>query len=322
MLTLVRVDAVDTHLRTYPASPVILDIFGTLDPDAIRARAHEVEPDMDEIFYFRASVGAVFGVRRRDGSHVAIKVNKLFSDERYFADVQELQVALADAGFPAPRPIRRVGTTTIDEWIDDGEYRDAHEPEVRRAMARELVRLHRLATATGLRPRREFLRPEGALWPKPHNALFDFEATARGAEWIDEIATVARAASDRRLGIEVVGHTDWSVKHLRFDEELRATALYDWDSVTSGLEPSLVGSAAGSFTYTEELPYEIDVWPSAEESRAFIAEYEAERGTPFDEDERAVARAACVYLRAYAARCHHAFGGDPSDLAPFAESLL
>jgi len=322
MLTLVRVDAVDMELRTYPASRIVLDIFGTLDPDAIRARARDVEPDTEEIFFFRASVGALFGVRRRDGSRVAIKVNKLFTDERYFAEVQALQVALAGAGFPAPRPIRRVGTTTIDEWTDHGVYRDAHEPEVRRAMARELVRFHRLATATGLRPRRQFLRPEGALWPKPHNALFDFEATARGAEWIDEIAATARTASQRGHGVEVVGHTDWSVKHLRFDDELRATALYDWDSVTTDLEPSLVGSAAGSFTYTEELPHEIDLWPSAEEARAFIAEYEAERGTPFDEDERASARAACVYLRAYAARCYHAFGGDPSDLAPFAESLL
>jgi hypothetical protein len=303
---------------------VIEDILGTLDAGEIRARVRELEPDTAEIFFFAASVGALFGVRRHDGSRVAIKVNKLFTDERYFAEVQELQAKLADAGYPAPRPVRLIGTVTIDEWLDDGAYRDAHDPDVRRAMARELVRFHRLATATGLRPRREFLRPEGGLWPKPHNALFDFEATALGAEWIDEIAVAACAIADRRAGKEVVGHTDWSVKHLRFSPQLEATALYDWDSVTTDLEPNLVGTAAGSFTYTEELEQEIDVWPSTAESQAFIAEYEDERGEPFGDGERTAARAACVYLRAYAARCHHSVGGDAREtgLADLAAAML
>jgi hypothetical protein len=94
--------------------------------------------------------------------------------------------------------------------------------------------------------------------------------------------------------------------------------------VTTDLEPSLVGSAAGSFTYTEELGDDVDVWPSAAESQAFIAEYEQERGEPFGEDERAATCAACVYLRAYAARCNHAFGGDAreSGLVDFAAALL
>jgi aminoglycoside phosphotransferase (APT) family kinase protein len=191
-------------------------------------------------------------------------------------------------------------------------------------MARELVRFHLLATETGLRPRRAFLRPEGALWPKPHNALFDFEATASGAEWIDEIATAARAITDRNVGTELVGHTDWSAKHLRFSPQLELLALYDWDSVTTGREPNLVGTAAGSFTYTEELDEEISVWPSVEESLAFIADYEAARGMPFSEVERNAAQAACVYLRAYAARCHHAYGGDAHEtgIEQLAEALL
>jgi hypothetical protein len=317
-------DGVDKLLRRYPESPIIESLLGTLDAGEIRAHVHELEPDTAEIFYFAASVGALFGVRRRDGSRVAIKVNKLFTDEHYFDEVQQLQGLLADAGYPAPRPVRRSGTVTVDEWLDDGEYRNAHEPGVRRAMARELVRFHRLATETGLRPTRAFLRPDGALWPKPHNVLFDFEATTAGAEWIDDIAAAARAITDTRVGKEVVGHTDWSAKHLRFGPALDATALYDWDSVTTGLEPNLVGTAAGSFTYTEELGDDIGVWPSTAESQAFIAEYEDERGEPFDDDERQVSRAACVYLRAYAARCHHAVGGDAreSGLDDLAGALL
>jgi hypothetical protein len=318
------VDGLDTYLRTYPDSPVILDVLGTREPEAIRSRLRELVPEADEIFSVGASVGAVFGVRLRDGSRVAVKVHKLFTDEAYFDEVQRLQAVLADAGYPAPRPLGRRGLVTIEEWRDEGAFRDAHEPDVRRAMARELARLHRLATATGLRPRREFLRPEGAIWPKPHNVLFDFDATTAGAEWIDEIGAAAWAVVDRGAGAEVVGHADWGAKHLRFDGDLRMTALYDWDSVTTDLEPSLAGSAAGSFTYTEELGEDVAVWPATAESVAFLDEYEAARGAPFPADERRAAEAACVYLRAYAARCHHAYGGNAHEtgLEDLASALL
>lgn len=314
-------DAVDTFLRRYPGSPVVRDVLGTDDAGEIRRIAARAEPELAEIFHFTASVGATFGIRRRDGSRVAVKVNRLFSDESYLAAIQDVQTALADTGFPAPRPIRRLGTTTVDEWLDRGVFRDAHGPDVRRAMAGTLVRFLELATATGRRPRRAFLRPSAALWPKPHNALFDFEATAAGAEWIDEIGWAARAA-DVELGPELVGHTDWAAKHVRFDDELRPTAVYDWDSVTTGTETMFAGTAAASFTYTEELGDHVEVWPSAEESRAFIAEYEAARGAPFSRRERSAAHASCVYLRAYAARCGHAVGADVSSLGPFAEALL
>jgi Phosphotransferase enzyme family len=318
------VDAVDRELARDPGSPIVLDVLGTLDPDEVRAKVRDLEPDMEEIFWFRASVGAVFGVRRRDGTRIALKIHSLFRDETYFDDVQRLQLALAELGFPSPRALGRTGLATREEWLDAGEFLDAHVPAVRRVLAKTLFRLHRLATATGIRPRRPFLRPVNALWPKPHNALFDFEATARGAEWIDEIAVAARAVTDIPVGREVVGHSDWSVKHLRFDHELRPTALYDWDSVTVDSEPLLVGTAAGSFTYTEELPYEIAVWPATAESVAFLDEYEAERPGPFTFDERKAAEAACVYLRAYAARCHHAVGGDADEtgLSELAEALL
>jgi hypothetical protein len=319
-------DGVDKFLRRYPESPIVDDVLGTLDAAEIRARVHELEPETREIFFFAASVGALFGVLRRDGSRVAIKVHKRYEDDAYFTAMQQLQSALADAGFPAPRPLGRNGQATIEEWLDDGEFRDAHEPEVRCAMARELVRFHRLATASGIQPRRPF-SPLGdeALWPVPHNALFDFEATVEGAGWIDEIARVAKRARDVGAGAEVVGHTDWSAKHFRFDAELRPVAVYDWDSLDTQPEPVLVGTAAASFAYTEELEHDVFPWPDAQEALAFIHEYEAARGAPFDAHERRTALGACVYLRAYAARCGHSFGSDvrrESGLAEFAEALL
>jgi len=300
----------------------VLDVLGTLDAREIRARVRALDPQVEEVFFFAASVGALFGLVRADGSRVAMKIHKLFPDETYLEQVQRVQAVLAAAGFPAPRPLGRRGLVAWEEWIDEGTFRDAHESEVRSAMARELARFHTVATATGLRPRRPFLRSAGALWPKPHNVLFDFEATAAGAEWIDEIGRAARRV--HVVGPEAVGHTDWSAKHLRFDHALQVTALYDWDSVTTDLEPVLVGTAAGSFTYTEELEHPIDVWPVAEASLSFIAEYEEARGERFTRAERQTALAACVYLRAYAARCHHAYTGEArgSGLAEFADALL
>lgn len=303
-------DAIDTWLRTYPESPVVQDVLGTLDSAAIRARILELEPETEEVFAFAASVGALFGVLRRDGSRVAIKVNKLFDDPAYFAHVQRVQGYLRERGFPAPRPVRLLGTTTIDEWLDCGEFRDGHDRDVRRAMAATLARLVELATDSGIRPRRPSLRPEGAVWPKPHNALFDFEASVAGAEWIDE---VGRRSLLKRVGREVVGHTDWAAKHLRFDADLRVTAVYDWD-LTTETEPIVAGTAAGSFTYTEELVEPVARWPEPEESLAFLDDYERARGAGFSAEERRAAEAAAVYLIAYAARCHHAIGGDPADM--------
>ena len=297
-------------------------MLGTVDAEEIRAVARRYEPEAEEVFFFSASVGALFGVRRRDGSRVAVKVNKLFDDPAYFEQVQRLQGALAAGGFPAPRPVRRVGTVTVDGWLETGSFRDAHEPGVRTAMATTLARFVEVATATGLRPRREFLRPAEALWPRPHNVLFDFEATAAGAEWIDELA---RAALVREAcGREVVGHTDWSAKHVRFDESLRPTALYDWDSVTVDREPVIVGTAAASFTYTEELGHPVVMWPSLDETLAFVDDYERARGAAFAAAERLAVGAACVDLRGYAARCTHAVGGDARLLAldEFAAALL
>jgi hypothetical protein len=57
-----------------------------------------------------------------------------------------------------------------------------------------------------------FPRTSDRLWPVPHNVLFDFEATRRGGEWIDEIAQTAKQRRDDDLGRLVIGHHDWVVK--------------------------------------------------------------------------------------------------------------
>ncbi len=47
--------------------------------------------------------------------------------------------------------------------------------------------------------------------------LFNFETTAEGAEWIDEVAAETKRVLDGFHGEVVVGHTDWSVDQMRFE---------------------------------------------------------------------------------------------------------
>jgi hypothetical protein len=256
-----------------------------------------------------------------DGTRIALKVHTERAGQDSLEAVQQVQGALRERGFPCPRPLGVRERATLEEWRDDGDYLDAHRPEVRRAVAAELARLLRLTR--DLQPiaaMPPFFPPaDGALWPVPHNVLFDFEATAAGAGWIDEIARAAKPL--RAAGDLVVGHGDWTVKHFRFDG-LRPTVIYDWDSLYTDFEPLHVGGSAATFTYTEHLP--VSLWPSVDEAAAFLDDYEAARGRPFTPAERLAAGAAAVYGRAYSTRCVHALGGDAHamGLGEFARAFL
>lgn len=289
-------------------------ILGDEDPDAVRRR---LCPEAVECFAFEVSVGAVFGLVVHGGGRVALKVHRSPTTERLAAQ-QEVQEHLWRNGFPCPRPLGVRGPGTLEEWRDDGVQRDAREPEVRRAMAALLVRL--VTLTRDLRPSVDlppfFPGPGGPLWPAPHNALLDFDATAAGAEWIDEIARAARARRDVGAGRVVIAHHDWTAKHVRF-RELRPSVVHDWDSTSIDYELVFVGSAAAHYTYD-------DVLPTVDESFLFISDYERARSSPFTRAEHAVAAAAAVYGRAYTTRCVHALGGDTGELrlSEYAAALL
>ncbi len=109
---------------------------------------------------------------------------------------------------------------TFDQLVEAGEFADAHEPEIRREMARALARLIELASEVpqeALAPLGGPWWPEDGLWPPPHNALFDFEATAAGAGWIDEIAREAKRIVESTPIGTVVSHGDWSANQMRFE---------------------------------------------------------------------------------------------------------
>jgi Phosphotransferase enzyme family len=309
----------------WPEPAVERSIFGTADADAIWEQVLEACPEANDCFAFRVSIGAMLGIEVDDGSRIALKIHTPAYPTSYLVAAQRVQEHLWRRGYPCPRPLGVRGRATLEEWNEQGSYRDGHEPEVRRVLAAMLARMIELTDE--LRPTPDLARgfafpdPGGPLWPTPHNVLFDFETTSAAAEWIDHIAAAARRVRDDPVGREVVGHGDWVANHVRFDGA-QPCVVYDWDSLETDREPNLLGGAAATFTYNEHLP--VPLQPSVEETRAFVEEYEAARGVELTPKERRATQAAAVYVRAYATRCAHAVGGavDCAAVEAYADALL
>ena len=307
-------------------------ILGTADPEEIARRldgfceAH-LGSGMGEVIFCDLSVGASFGLRLGDGRRVFLKAYPPDRPHEFLGAVRRVQGHLFEQGFPAPRPLAGPapfgpGLATVDDFVDEGEHADPHDPSIRRTMAKTLVRLIDLAREVpdvrGLDKGWRWPK-KGKLWPEPHNALFDFEATVAGAEWIDEVAEEAKRIIDGFDGGVVVGHTDWSVDQMRFEDD-QVAVVYDWDSLRPEKEIMVVGHGASHFsaTWHSGVPNP----PSPEETWLFVEEYEAARGKPFSEQERRATAAAAIYGVAYTARCEHALDQAGKDLpGSFREAL-
>ena len=190
-------------------------------------------------------------------------------------------------------------------YLEGSGGADPHQPEVRRAMADSCAELVRLIADQRTQPDLPLSRlPEGQLWPRPHNVLFDLELP--GADWIDGRARAARAVLDAGIYPLTLIHTDISAANVRVRDGSVA-AVYDMDSVALADEVRVVASMAVHHTYTgEEGRW---TWPSREEACAFVADYERARGAPFSPAERARMDAAAIYALGYTARAEHS--GDP-----------
>jgi len=242
---------------------------------------------------------------------VFVKVWPGEADPKVLSAQLQVQSGLAACGFPAPRVLSELsrlgpGWAAAMEYKRDGVATDVRVSGVRRAMAAGLWQFVRVSESyrdtEGL-PHR--LLPE-RVWPRPHNVLFDFEATAQGAEWIDDLARTALAVMRSATSRIVVGHLDWSAKNMRMGSQSIAV-VYDWDAVFLDRETFVLGAAAAHFPTTWEL--DVSGVPDAREVMAFVQEYEEARGQALRDTELEEVAASATYARAYTARCEHA--GDP-----------
>ncbi len=292
-------------------------IFGTGDAQQIAGQVNtfctaQLGSSVDDYLFYESSQGAVFGIQLSDGRKVVLKAHQPERPPAFLSAIYDVQRYLANHNYPCPRPLLDptpigYGHATVEEMIDTGNYADAHHPAVRRIMAEMLAQLatwtRDIRNTTGLQSTalgRQL--PMGVLWPTPHSRIFDFAATASGAEWIDTLARKARQELAHGVGEMVIGHTDWSVKHFRFQDG-KVCVIYDWDSLALDRETVIVGEAARGFTMTWHL--DVLITPTPDEARSFVEEYESFRGKAFTRDERATVAAAATYALAYGARCEH-----------------
>jgi hypothetical protein len=297
---------------------LIQSILGTNNAETISQTMQELcevylgQPIV-EVEFWEVSVSLTIGlqldrdrvvVKFRSPSHMTLETLQV---------VCQIQQTLAEQGFPAPRlvlmPMLYANSlVSVEQLLDCGENSDAHDPEIRRAMAHGLAEQIRFAQPfyQSNLPRSRFYPNQ--LWEKPHNALFDFERTRQGAEWIDRIAAQAQTVLQSYDAPLVVGHMDWSAKNMRFQNG-QLSAVYDWDSLRLEHELVIVGNAAKGFLVTWYVEAG-ELVPTPEEMQQFVRDYEAARSQTFTAAELRVITAAFIYSMAYTARCEHAL--DPT----------
>jgi hypothetical protein len=315
-------DVIAAHLREWEPSPAFVElaifesagarsIAGILDAFCLRHLGSAVGGGL----FHQSSIGSVTGVVLEDGRSVVIKAHQPDRSREFLAEIVRLQSYLTERRIFAtkviagPLPIGR-GWAVVEEFADVGSRADAHRPEIRSALAAGLHAIIRacdpFVETTSLGP--SLLASSGdALWPTPHSKLFDFAATAKGAEWIDEVAARARERMNP-VGKSVIGHGDWRAEHVRFLDSMPVVA-FDWDSLCREREPALIGAVAHGFC-ADWSKGDNRQAPSLDEMRIFIRDYERARGKMFSAEEQRLCVACLAFASAYTARCSHAVGGD------------
>ncbi len=294
------------------------DVLGTDSPGEVahlfeRFCVERLAARPEGALFYVASAGCVLGVHLESGDDVVIKAYQRRWSSPLLSAVQRSQERVADGGIPCPRP--RLGPTQfaadrpnlalVETWIaDPGMHpgRSASEREVSaRGLSLQIALCLHLdgVEALASHPLRT---PDERLYPEPHSPLFDFDATAAGAAWIDDLARLALLARDQDDSAAVVAHTDWSARNVRFDEE-RLLAVYDWDSLALVRESTALGQAAMTWSVTAD-PGGTE-FPDSDDVLAFIHDYQRARSRPLTTVQLRAARAAALYTLAYTARCEH-----------------
>ncbi len=266
----------------------------------------------------RASSGVVVGFDLSDGRRIVVKVHRRHANDRLIG-VLRAQRVLRTAGLPVAEPLVLapvavgIGSAVVATWLEVGATLDVRALELRRVVAvamHDIVRALDADTFADLRPR--WTGP----YPPPHSPIFDFAATASGAEWIDEHNTASLAAkaglTAEGVGRLVVAHCDLRPENILVTQTPtpRVTSIYDLDSLITDAEPWVVGGVARAFSTNWSLAD--PMIPMVDEILGFIGDYEEARAVPFTADERALAHAGVLHALAYSARCEHALFPDGS----------
>lgn len=309
-------DTIRGAQAAWPEPVVERAVFGTDDPASIAAAVEafcrrELGSPVIATRFWIASVGCVAGVDLADRRTVVVKAHQADRTRAFLSAASAVQRRVADTGLPCPRPLLGPvplgrGWATVEAYLPDPGPGDGRAPGALEGAAAGLAEV---VTASGPPGDVPALRehpqrtPTGRRWPRPHNDLFDFKATAAEAGWIDELADRARALRDPAGQDTVVGHGDWSSRNVRVRDG-RVVAAYDWDSVAAMGEAVLVGQAAATWPLWGDESGPAAASPG--EVAAFADAYAAARPAPLSPPVRRAIGPAALWVLAYVARCEHA----------------
>lgn len=283
-------------------------LFDTTDPVEVASVIEAVAPGrVVGSLGYGVSVGCVAALRLEDGAEVVVKVHQPRWSTPYLRRAVAVQAACAAAGLPAPQPIAGpvpcgAGLATVESYLPDP---GAAEPTrgLLPVSAAGFAAVTSIAASVELPSVDQPLdRAEGALYPQPHSPIFDFERTAAGADWIDDLGRRALAVIEGADLSPVVTHTDWAARNVRFGAE-GLLAIYDWDSIAATTEAEAVGAAAQTWRALGR--WEDETAPAVDEVLEYVEAYGDARHRPLDRAERRVAAASALWVLAYSARCEH-----------------
>lgn len=206
-------DAVAQSLASAPyEAAVMASINGSQDPAKIAVQVVEAlsstgirEPVASCLFHV-ASVGSVTGVVLVDESQAVVKAYQPTWTAGFLSGVHDTQARLWRAGVPCGKPLGGptrcgIGLATIETYVADPGQPEVFGDRERTASAQGLVLVIDSAGADARLADHPLSQPDTGLYPKPHNPVFDLDATSEGAEWTDELATLARTHRDDRATV-------------------------------------------------------------------------------------------------------------------------
>ncbi len=298
---------------------IVTDILGCSSPEKIEhliltAVKPYLTSNIEKLLFIEPSAGVVFGFLLASGRKIVLKIFNRNITYSYLERINNIQSIFYGAGFPAPEvlsPIFKLNISNAGLYsFIEGHKENAHLPNIREELAKYLAKFSQIVDRYQFELLYTFMQlsAKGKLWPDPHNILFDFKKTQRGAGWIAMKAREAKKILSASYYPKRLAHTDWDVKNTLFRDK-KLVAVFDWDSLGTLSEPEMVGRAAAQFTADWESGNKVT--PTPEEGRKFVAAYEKFRGRKFSSNEYQVISASADYLIALIARFEHA-GSQPT----------
>jgi Phosphotransferase enzyme family len=321
-----------------PNYAVEFAILATRDPRSIAeaftgAIEGALRTSPKEVLFYKVSSGIVIACTLADGRSVVLKAHQGDRTAAGLTSQRLVQEAARQAGIDAPEPLLGphtfgCGQVTFDSYIAAGvpvntvplpAEAPAEWTTLRRLLAEQLIAIARLPAPVD--PNHGLTRisrlASDSLYPVPHSPLFDFSATAPGAEWIDAIAATAldtiRAIEATESLPMITTHCDLRAENVQVNVDgFSLAAIWDWDSIETASEAWHVGTSARAFSldFSRDNGTCTDIGiPTVDEMLAFIADCQTARDRTYSPSEYRATVAWMHHALAYSARCEHALLG-------------